>query len=38
MEVFIINRKPEFVPGEANGKALTGSCEISFETGEIKRV
>lgn len=30
--------KPELVPGETNGKATTGSCEISFETEEVKRV
>lgn len=38
MDIFTTNRKPELVPGEANGKAPTGSCEISFETGEVKRV
>lgn len=30
--------KPELVTSEANAKAATGSCEISFETEEVKRV
>lgn len=38
MDVSITNMKPELVPGEASSKAPTGSCEISFVTGEVKRV
>lgn len=38
MDVFITNMKSELVPGEANGKAPTGSYDISFKTGEVKGV